>query len=331
MDDKVIDLQELQKRIRPQRIVMILIGALLLISLFSSFYIVDQQEDAVILRFGKYARSAGPGLHFKLPFGIEKNYNVAVRKEWDEEFGYRTVEDNINSRFSSENFEDESRMLSGDLNIVDVKWVIRYKIVNAVEWLFNVDDQRKTIRDISQSVINQLVGDRTIFDVMRNERKSIEDKAQVMMNKFYEYYKIGMKVESVKLLNIVPPVGTVQDAFEDVNKAIQDRNRLINEGKEAYNNAIPKARGVAKQTIQEAEGYAIEQVNLANGDISRFNAVLGQYLKNPRVIRQRLYYEIFEKILSSKDGLELIDKRLSNFLPFKSMGEGSTRKEGGQK
>ena len=331
MDDKVIDLQELQKRIRPQRIVMILIGALLLISLFSSFYIVDQQEDAVILRFGKYARSAGPGLHFKLPFGIEKNYNVAVRKEWDEEFGYRTVEANTNSRFSNENFEDESRMLSGDLNIVDVKWVIRYKIVNAVEWLFNVDDQRKTIRDISQSVINQLVGDRTIFDVMRNERKSIEDKAQVMMNKFYEYYKIGMKVESVKLLNIVPPVGTVQDAFEDVNKAIQDRNRLINEGKEAYNNAIPKARGVAKQTIQEAEGYAIEQVNLANGDISRFNAVLGQYLKNPRVIRQRLYYEIFEKILSSKDGLELIDKRLSNFLPFKSMGEGSTRKEGGQK
>lgn len=331
MDDKVIDLQELQKRIRPQRIVMILIGALLLISLFSSFYIVDQQEDAVILRFGKYARSAGPGLHFKLPFGIEKNYNVAVRKEWDEEFGYRTVETNINSRFSNENFEDESRMLSGDLNIVDVKWVIRYKIVNAVEWLFNVDDQRKTIRDISQSVINQLVGDRTIFDVMRNERKSIEDKAQVMMNKFYDYYKIGMKVESVKLLNIVPPVGTVQDAFEDVNKAIQDRNRLINEGKEAYNNAIPKARGVAKQTIQEAEGYAIEQVNLANGDISRFNAVLGQYLKNPRVIRQRLYYEIFEKILSSKDGLELIDKRLSNFLPFKSMGEGSTRKEGGQK
>lgn len=331
MDDKVIDLQELQKKISPHRIFMIILGVLLLISLFSSFYIVDQQEDAVVLRFGKYARITGPGLHFKLPFGIEKNHNVAVRKEWDEEFGYRTIEPGITSRFSTENFEDESWMLSGDLNIVDVKWVIRYKIVNAFDWLFNVDDQRKTIRDISQSVINQLVGDRTIFDVMRNERKNIEDHALMMMNKFYELYKIGMQVESVKLLNIVPPVGTVQDAFEDVNKAIQDRNRLINEGKEAYNNAIPKARGVAKQTIQEAEGYAIEQVNMANGDIARFNAVLGQYLKNPKVIRQRLYYEIFEKILSKKDGLELIDKQLKNFLPFKSVGNADSKKEGGQK
>ncbi len=331
MDDKVIDLQELQKKISPHRIFMIILGVLLLISLFSSFYIVDQQEDAVVLRFGKYARITGPGLHFKLPFGIEKNHNVAVRKEWDEEFGYRTIEPGITSQFSTENFEDESWMLSGDLNIVDVKWVIRYKIVNAFDWLFNVDDQRKTIRDISQSVINQLVGDRTIFDVMRNERKNIEDHAMVMMNKFYEFYKIGMQVESVKLLNIVPPVGTVQDAFEDVNKAIQDRNRLINEGKEAYNNAIPKARGVAKQTIQEAEGYAIEQVNMANGDIARFNAVLSQYQKNPKVIRQRLYYEIFEKILSKKDGLELIDKQLKNFLPFKSVGNADSKKEGGQK
>jgi membrane protease subunit HflK len=120
----------------------------------------------------------------------------------------------------------------------------------------------------------------------------------------------------------------VQDAFEDVNKAIQDRNRSINEGKEAYNNAIPKARGVAKQTIQEAEGYAIEQVNIATGDVARFNAVLSQYQKNPKVIRQRLYYEIFEKILGNKDGVELIDKRLKNFLPFKSVGAPTSVKEG---
>jgi membrane protease subunit HflK len=327
MDDNVIDLQELQKKFNPRRIAIILIGILVIISLFSSFYIVDQQEEGVILRLGKYNRSTGPGLQFKLPFGIERNFNVAVRKDWAEEFGYRTIEPEVTSRFSTDSFADESWMLSGDLNIVDVKWVIRYKIVNAYDWLFNVQDQRKTIRDISQSVINQLVGDRTIFDVMRNERKNIEDISLVMMNKLFDSYKIGMRVESVKLLNIVPPVGTVQDAFEDVNKAMQDRNRSINEGKEAYNNAIPKARGVAKQTIQEAEGYAIEQVNLATGDVARFNAVLGQYQKNPRVIRQRLYYEIFEKILGNKESIELIDKRLKNFLPFKSVGAPNSTKE----
>lgn len=331
MEDNVVDLRELQKKINPRAIALVILGLVLIVSLFSSFYIVDQQEEAIVLRFGKYARTSGPGLHFKLPFGIEKNLNVAVRKEWDEEFGYRTSEPGVVSRFSNENFEDESWMLSGDLNIVDVKWVIRYKITDAFDWLFNVDNQKKTVRDMSQSVINQLVGDRTIFDVMRNERKTIEDQGLVMMNKYYSLYKIGIEVVSVKLLNIVPPVGTVQDAFEDVNKAIQDRNRFINEGKEAYNNAIPKARGVAKQTVQEAEGYAIEQVNLATGDVARFNAVLGQYQKNPRVIRQRLYYEIYEKILANKENLELIDKRLKNFLPFKSLGIPQADKEGGQK
>lgn len=327
MDDNVIDLQEFQKKFTPQRIALVLIGILVIISLFSSFYIVDQQEEGVILRFGKYNRSSGPGLQFKLPFGIESNYNVAIRKDWSEEFGYRTIEPGVTSRFSTDNYSDESWMLSGDLNIVDVKWVIRYKIINAYDWLFNVDNQTKTIRDISQSVISQLVGDRTIFDVMRNERKTIEDQSMVMMNKLFTYYKIGIQIASVKLLNIVPPVGTVQDAFEDVNKAMQDRNRLINEGKEAYNNAIPKARGVAQQTIQEAEGYAIEQVNLATGDVARFNAVLSQYQKNPRVIRQRLYYEIFEKILGNKESIELIDKRLKNFLPFKSVGAPASAKE----
>lgn len=331
MDDNVIDLRELQKRINPRLIALIIIGLLVVISLFSSFYIVDQQEEAVVLRFGKFSRTTGPGLQFKLPFGIEKNLNVAIRKDWDEEFGYRTIQPGVTSRFSSDNYSDESLMLSGDLNIVDVKWVIRYKIINAFDWLFNVDNQKKTIRDISQSAINQLVGDRTIFDVMRNERTNIEDQAQTMMNKYFKLYKLGVHVESVKLLNIVPPVGPVQDAFEDVNKAIQDRNRFINEGKEAYNNAIPKARGVAKQTIQEAEGYAIEQVNLANGDVARFNAVLGQYQKSPRVIRMRLYYEIFEQILANTKNLELIDKKLRNFLPLKSLGSPELKKEGEQK
>jgi membrane protease subunit HflK len=189
-----------------------------------------------------------------------------------------------------------------------------------------VENQQKTIRDISQSVVNLLVGDRTIFDVIGNERSTIEQKGQDMMNELFDLYKLGVRVTTVKLQDIVPPAGSVQDAFEDVNKAIQDRSRLINEGKEAYNNAIPRARGEAQKVIQEAEGYAAEKVNQAKGDIARFLAVYNEYRKNPQITRTRLYYEMFEDILQNIEGTDLIDKKLSNFIPFKSL----QNKKGGE-
>jgi membrane protease subunit HflK len=223
---------------------------------------------------------------------------------------------------------EESIMLTGDLNIIDVEWIIQYQIMDANNWLFNVENQRKTIRDISQSVINLLVGDRTIFDVIGNERANIEQKSQEMMNEFFKLYQLGVRVTTVKLQNIVPPKGSVQDAFEDVNKAIQDRNRLINEGKEAYNKSIPRARGQAKQVIQEAEGYATEKVNLAKGDVARFLAVYGEYRKNPRITRTRLYYEMIEAVFKTVGETDLIDKHLKNFIPFKPLTE---QKQGGEK
>ncbi|MCK5222987.1 MAG: FtsH protease activity modulator HflK, partial [Candidatus Aminicenantes bacterium] len=203
-------------------------------------------------------------------------------------------------------------------------WIIQYKIVKPRAWLFNLDNQRKTIRDISQSVINNLVGDRTVFDVIGNERSNIEAKGQVMMNEFFKLYDLGVLVTTVKLQNIEPPKGPVQDAFEDVNKAIQDRSRLIDTGKESYNRAIPKARGQAQQTIEEAEGYAIEKVNKAKGDIARFLAVYGEYRKNPRITRTRLYYEMFEEIFKTGE-TEFIDKMLKNFVPFKSLNKGGEK------
>jgi len=220
-------------------------------------------------------------------------------------------------------------MLTGDLNIVDVQWVIQYRITNARNWLFNVENQKKTIRDISQSVINQLIGDRTIFDVIGNERANIEQKGQEMMNEIFSQYKLGIRISTIKLQDIVPPAGQVQDAFEDVNKAIQDRNRKINEGKEAYNKTIPRARGEAQKTIQEAEGYAVEKVNKARGDVSRFLAVYTEYRKNPKITRMRLYYEMFEELFKNKENTELIDKKLSNFVPFKSLQ--SNKDKGGAK
>ncbi len=305
-------------------LLLIAIGVILaLILLFSSFFVVDQKEEAVVLNLGKFSRMVGPGLHFKVPFGVEKNYNVPTQRILKEEFGFRTEVPGIVSTYSTADYSSESIMLTGDLNIIDVEWIIQYQITDARAWLFNVQDQHKTIRDISQSVINMLVGDRTIFDVIGSERANIELQGQEMMNQLYKSYGLGIRVTTVKLQNIVPPKGPVQDAFEDVNKAIQDRSRMINEGKEAYNQAIPKASGQAEQTIQEAEGYAIQRVNEAKGDVARFNAVLGQYRQAPDVVRTRLYYEMYDRVFAKADGTDLIDKSLKNFLPLKSMGGGS--------
>jgi len=311
------------RRITPA-LLLIAIGVVLaIILLFSSFFVVDQKEEAVVLNFGKFSRMVGPGLHFKVPFGVEKNYNVPTQRILKEEFGFRTEKPGIVSTYSTGDYSSESIMLTGDLNIIDVEWIIQYQITDARAWLFNVQDQHKTIRDISQSVINMLVGDRTIFDVIGAERANIEVQGQEMMNQLYKSYGLGIRVTTVKLQNIVPPKGAVQDAFEDVNKAIQDRSRMINEGKEAYNQAIPRASGQAEQTIQEAQGYAIERVNKAKGDVARFSAVLGEYRKAPDVVRTRLYYEMYDSVFANADGTDLIDKSLKNFLPLKSVGGGT--------
>jgi len=274
----------------------------------------------VVLNLGKYSRMVGPGLHLKIPFGVEKNYNVPTQMILKAEFGYRTIESGVHSQYSEQNYSSESIMLTGDLNIIDVEWLIQYQIIDARAWLFAVEDHEKTIRDISQSVINMLVGDRTIFDVIGAERASIEVKGMEAMNELYKSYGLGIRVTTVKLQNIVPPKGAVQDAFEDVNKAIQDRSRMINEGKEAYNQAIPRASGEAEQTIREAEGYATERVNQAKGDVARFNAVLGEYRQAPEGVRTRLYYEMYDQVFGGATGTELIDKNLKNFIPLKNMG-----------
>jgi membrane protease subunit HflK len=316
--ENIIDIEDLKQKLSPKKIGLGVLIVLLIIFFLSSFFVVDQKEEGVIVRFGKYNRTVPPGLHFKIPFGVEQNYNVPVKRNLTEEFGFRTVSAGVSTTYSSRDYSRESVMLTGDLNIVDVQWTIQYKIVDPRAWLFNVDNRHKTIRDISQSVINLLIGDRTIFDVIGNERTNIEIQSKDLMNNFYELYKLGISVKNVKLQNTIPPA-QVQDAFEDVNKAIQDRSRLINEGKEAYNNEIPKIRGQAQQLIQQAEGYSIEKVNIAKGDISRFNAVYQKYKLNPRLTRARIYIELFDEIFKNKKNIEIIDKKLKNFIPFKSL------------
>ena len=302
------------------RAVGVVIGVVVLFAIIvSSVFVVDQRETAVVLRFGRFLRLADEGLHFKLPFGIDRNINVETEQIKKLEFGYRTERAGVQTVFSAQDFPDESVMLTGDLNIVDVEWSIQYRIVNPRNYLFNVLDQEKTLRDISQSVINQLVGDRAILDVIGTERENIEFIGEERMNEIFDSYELGISVTALKLQNIVPPKGAVQNAFEDVNKAIQDRSRFIEEGKEAFNQAIPRARGQALQIIQEAEGYREERINRAFGDTARFRDVHEEYRRNPEVTRSRLYFEMFEDVFVNADGTDLIDRNLDNFIPLKNL------------
>ena len=303
---------------KPGLFLALIVLAIVAIGGFSCFYIVDETENAVITRFGKYQETVGAGLHFKLPFGIDKSYTVPVKVVQTEQFGFKTVKSGRNNEYIN-NIGTESTMLTGDLNIVDVEWIIQYRIVDPKQWLFGVYEKEQTIRDISRSVINELVGDRAILSVMGSERTSIETLALDMMNTNFDNLGLGLSVIAVKLQNIVPPSG-VQDAFEDVNKATQDMNRFINEGKEAYNAEIPKAQGEADRLLQVAQGYAAERVNMAKGDVARFNAVYEEYKRSPKVTKERIYLETMDEIFGSEKKPELIDGELDNVLPVKTLG-----------
>lgn len=305
---------------KPSYVVAVIAGVILLAAAGSSLFVVDQAEQAVITRFGRYYATLGPGLQYKIPF-IDKKFIVPGNKVVQmEQFGFKTTKSGSVNQYQN-NITRESTMLTGDLNIVDVEWIIQYRIVDPRAWLFTVQEKDQTIRDISRSVINTLVGDRAILDVMSSERSNIENLAVSMMNEQFSQLGLGINVFAVKLQNIVPPEG-VQDAFEDVNKAIQDMNRFINEGKESYNSEIPKAKGEADRQIQVADGYAAERVNKAKGDVARFNSVYEEYRKAPAVTRERLYLETMEEIFASgaEKNPALIDSGLDNVLPFKNLG-----------
>jgi membrane protease subunit HflK len=288
----------------------------LIVFLGTSLYIVDQAEEAVITRFGRYHITAGPGLHFKLPFGIDKRYVVNVRNVQTEQFGFRTLVSGVSSTYSTDT--SESTMLTGDLNIVEVEWIIQYRIVDPLAWVFNVMERTETIKDVSRSAINMLVGDRAIMDIMGSERNAIEAAGADFMNETFRGYGLGINVIAVKLQNVDPPAG-VQEAFDDVNKAIQDMNRLINEGQQAYNAEIPKAKGEAERLIQVAQGYAAERINRANGDVARFNAVHEEYRRAPEVTRRRLYYEMIEEVFKEGSETVIIDRNFENFLPLRNL------------
>lgn len=294
------------------------VAVVIIILGFFSFTVISTTDNGVVTRFGKYNRTLESGLHIIIPV-IERVYHIPVTTVQKEEFGFRTTLASDRSQYRN-NILRESLMLTGDLNIINVEWTVQYKIIDPKAWLFNVEENERinTIRDVSSAAINSMIGDLTILDVMGTARDTIQFSARDMMNERYKQLGLGISVTSIQLQNVIPPE-EVQQAFEDVNIAIQDMDRMINEGKEAYNNEIPRAKGEADKLIQEALGYASERVNKAEGDTARFNAVYEEYIKAPDITRRRLYLETLNAIFANTDKVTFVDKNLKNFLPLKNL------------
>ena len=281
---------------------------------FNSVYTVNANENAVILRLGKYYKTTNPGLQFKFPF-IDSVYKVKVDYQFKKEFGFRTVKPGVKTYYSSSNFEDESWMLTGDLKIADVKWVVQYKINNPKNFLFNVKNIDDTIFDISESAMRLMIGDRSFKEAIQAERVAIALDAREYMQEILDKYESGISIQMVQLQGVVPPQ-PVADSFNEVNRAKQEQETLINEALQEYNKKIYRIEGEAQKIVTEAEGYAIERINEARGDVALFNAILKEYNKAPQVTKDRLYLETMNEIYAKNKNKIVVDKDIENIVPL---------------
>ena len=282
--------------------------------LLGSIYTVDANENAVILRLGKYNSTQGPGLHFKLPF-IDTAEKVKVDYQYKQEFGFRTLRSGVKSQYSNRGYEGESWMLTGDLKIAEVKWVVQYKIKDAKNYLFNVKNVENTIFDVSEAAVRLMIGDRSFMEVLQAEREAVAIESRRYMQELLDKYNCGVSIQLVQLQGVVPPE-PVADSFNEVNRAKQEQETLINEGKQAFNQKIFLVEGQAEKIITEANGYAIERTNEAEGDVALFESILLEYNKAPQITRDRLYLETMEYVLSNNKNKIIVDKDIENLVPF---------------
>ncbi len=313
-------------------LVLIVLVVIALLAGGSAYYTVGPEETGVVLRFGKLVRESGPGLHFKLPLGVETVQTVKTGRVFKEEFGFRGVAPGIRSRFTEKGYSDESLMLTGDLNVIDVKWIVQYKIQDPRKWLFSIRDGVAAIRDLSEAVMRSIVGNRYGDEVLTLARLEIANQAQAELQKLLDTYQTGVQVVTVKLQDVNPP-GPVQPAFNEVNEARQQKERMINEAQEAYNREIPKAMGSAKRVVTEAEGYATEKVNRAQGEAKRFNDMLAAYKTAEDVTRRRLYLDAMQKIIDRSDKVWVVDQSVKGLLPLMDLKRktGAPSKKGGDR
>ncbi len=292
-----------------------LLGLIVVIGLWSSYYMVGTDENAVVLRFGRYSRTTGPGLQFKLPFGTDEVIKVPVQRQLREEFGFQSVGRENNRTQYGARVEEESLMVTGDLNAVEVEWSVQYRIDDPQAYLFNMRNPVETLRDASEAVMREVVGDRTVDEVITVGRDEIQTTAHEKLQQITREYKIGITISSIVLQEVVPP-DPVAPAFNEVNQAQQQRERMINEARADYNRDIPRIRGEALQQVEAANGYAAQRVNRSRGDAERFEALLAEYLRAPATTRRRIYLETLQEVLPKLGRKVILDENARQVLPL---------------
>jgi len=291
------------------------VGLTVIVGVLTCFYTVQPEGQAVVKRFGRVSSITPPGLHFKLPFGIDRVTFVPTERVLKEEFGFRTTDTSGQTVYDKSRFRDESLMLTGDLNVIDVEWVVQYRVSDPDKYLHMARDPTRTLRDISEAVMRQIVGSRVGSTVLTEGRVEIAASARDEMQEILEHLDVGIRIVTVEMQDVTPP-DTVKPAFNEVNEAEQERERLINEAERRRNKVIPLAEGEAKQVIEEALGYEAERVNRAEGDVSRFLAILEEYRKVPQVTRQRLYLEMIDDVLPRVGRVYIIEKGQAGPIPL---------------
>ena len=294
-----------------------LLGFVLIFGLISSIYTVEAESEGVILRFGKAQKdNVKPGLHFKLPFGIDEVYVLPVERQLKQEYGFATEGGTNSNQFSDRRSRDrEKNMVTGDLNAAEVEWIVQYRISDPEQYLFKVHDPEGTLRNISESVMRTIVGDRTVDEVITVGRQEIEKDAMEMMKGLVRKYELGIGVDQIQLKNVNPPL-PVQASFNEVNQAEQEKARMINEAQGQYNKEVYVAEGVKDQNIEAAEGYALKRVNEAEGDVARFRAVLEEFEKAPEITKTRLYLEAMSEVVPQLGKKIIMDEDASQVLPL---------------
>lgn len=287
---------------------------LVAVGAWSGLYTVPSDSVGVVQRFGKYLEDVQPGLHIKIPFGVDIATIVPVKRQLKQEFGFATP-GATNPYQGARAPEAETQMVTGDLNSALVEWVVQYRVADPHQFLFDIRDPQATLRDVSESAMREVVGDRTVDEVITVGRQEIEVEALAKMQLLASKYELGISIDQVQLKNVNPPK-PVQDSFNEVNQAQQEKEKLINEARREYNKVIPLAEGQKDQRIREAEGYKLKRVNEAEGDVARFNAVLSEYLKAPEVTKRRIYLETLQQVLPSLQSKIILDEKGQQILPL---------------
>lgn len=298
----------------------IVLGILGLLLLLTSYYQVEPAEVGVVQRFGKFVRTTDPGPHVKIPFGIETVTKVPVQRQLNMEFGFRSLRPGVRTQFAPANAETlgESVMLTGDLNVANVEWIVQYRIKDPKAYLFGVRDVPETFRLMSEAAMRAVVGDHSVDEVITIGREDVARLAKEELQRLCDLYGVGIEVQQLVLQDVNPP-DTVKPAFNEVNQAIQERERAINEAWAEYNQAVPKAKGEAEQAVRSAEGYALERENSAIGDAQRFEALYEEYRKAPAVTRKRLYLETMRELLPKLSRKLVVDEKTKGVLPLLSL------------